>query len=141
MPKLSGDTLLQQAIGSAVQDRLSLAEAYGNVGEDAEEALAEAKAIKALRGLRLRALSETQRETARLAFVFAEQWETGLADAQAGAQERRASIEAARRFRTFRLQTWGQTEMEHQISQSILVDARSLAQGEVRTVGRGRRPG
>jgi hypothetical protein len=128
MPRLSADTLLQRAIWPAVQDRRSLADAYNREGPDAAEALADAKRVQALSGKPFRKLSDEERETARLAFLYAEQWETSLADAQGrdNPKEREACELSARLFREFRLKEWGKTVLEDALETAPSVDILDL---------------
>lgn len=129
MPRLSPDTLLQRAIEPAVQDRIALADAYGREGEIATEATEHAKRIQALQGRKFKSLSADDLELARLAFVFAEQWDSSLAVAQGPGRDGRKSAESARLFREFRLFVWGKTQMEAMIDDAVAVDAMDLING------------
>lgn len=122
MPRLSPDTLLQRAIDPAVQDRITLADAYSREGEVAEEAIETAKQIQALKGRKLVSLNAEECEAARLAFIFAEQWESSLADSWGTARERQRSLQQARLFREFRIRVWGKTQMEAMMETATAVN-------------------
>ncbi|MGF6604442.1 hypothetical protein P3T23_009197 [Paraburkholderia sp. GAS448] len=122
MPRLSADALFRLAINPAVQDRLALVEAYGGKGDIADEAAADALRIKALGKKRVLKLSPEELETARLAFVFAEQWEQGLADSYPSSPEKRKYEFSAQRFREFRVQMWGKTKLEAMTEGATSVD-------------------
>jgi len=116
--RLTDDVLLARAIPSALKDRADLVRAYAGVDGDVVESIkAQSAQIRAIKGKRLRDLTEPEREAARLAFVYAEQYERGLDDAQ---PERRAR-ENARRYREVRLRLWGKTEFEHRIDDTTHV--------------------
>lgn len=123
MPRLSSHTLLQRAINPAVQDRVSLADAYSREGDIADDAIATAKRIEALKGRRFRTLNADELETARLAFIFAEQWDDSLADAQGTGRDGRRLAHSARMFRDFRLLVWGKTQMEALKETAAAIDA------------------
>ena len=122
MPRLSADTLLRRAIEPAMQDRLTLADAYSGEGEIALEAATVAKQIQALAGKRFSKLSPDELETARLAFIFAQQWEDSLADALPPSRERRQCEASAKQFREFRLLVWGKTRLEEMTENAGSVD-------------------
>lgn len=81
MRKTSDNARLQQAIEGAILDRESLADAYGYEGPEAKEALADIKRLGSLRRKRLSNMSPDALSLAFKALVWAEQWESGLADA------------------------------------------------------------
>jgi hypothetical protein len=130
MPKLSDDTLFARALPLAIQDRLALAGCYDEHTPLREEALAEAKAFIALKGMPLDELDKAQESTAFQAFVCAELWESSLADANVNADRTvfRDCTRSARLFREARLRRWGQTRLEHDVENSVSVDIRTLAE-------------
>lgn len=126
MPKLSDDTILQRAINPAVQDRVSLADAYNNEGPDAAEALAMAKAFEALRKVKLRDMTNEQLRDAFRVFVFAEQWEQSLADCSPGKRVVKECLKNVSLFREVRLRLWGTTAFEDAIANCKAVDVTEL---------------
>lgn len=123
MPRLSADTLLQRAIHPAIEDRRALVDAYGCVGPDAQAAREEAEAFAGLRGRRIRDLAPEERERAFMAFVYAEQYESSLAQASVMKGMVRSSMRAARRFRDIRTALWGRTRQEVFLASAVRVDA------------------
>ena len=122
MPRLSADTLLRRAIEPATQDRLTLVDAYSGEGEIALEAATVARKIRALTGRRFKKLTPEELETARLAFIFAQQWEDSLADALPPSRQRRECEDSARLFREFRLLVWGKTRLEEMTENAVTVN-------------------
>jgi hypothetical protein len=112
MSRLTPDTLLQRAIWPAVQDRITLVDACNGEGPVAAEARASGLAIHALQNKRFTALTPAEYVAAREAFLFAEQWESDLADSQAGTDEGRACEERAAEYRELRMRLWGETKLE-----------------------------
>jgi hypothetical protein len=112
MAKLSDNALLKRAIEPAFQDRVSLAAAYGRGAPEAASALEEARAIKALAGVSLKKMSAEQLAVAALAFIYAEQWESSLADALPKGVERKHASASATAFQEARHRIWGKTRME-----------------------------
>jgi hypothetical protein len=112
MPKISDSALLQRALVPAINDRLGLADAYGNTGAVADEALALIKALRRLKGVALAKMTPAQLATASSAFIFAEQWEASLADALPKGAERNEAFANAERFRLACTRIWGKTEYE-----------------------------
>lgn len=129
MPRLAPDTLLKRAIEPAVQDRITLADAYGRKGDIADEAIADAERIQALKGKKFRNLDADELEVARLAFIFAEQWDSSLADAQGPGRDGRRSAANARHFREFRLLVWGKTQSEAAIENAVAVNVVEFLDG------------
>jgi hypothetical protein len=123
MPRLTADTLLQRAIEPAVEDRLALVDAYGGIGPDAQAASQQAKAFAGLRGRRIDTLSAEERVMAFAAFVYAEQYETSLADASVQKGVIRDAMRAAKQFRDTRVALWGRTKQEVFLESAILVDS------------------
>ena len=112
MPKLTADRLLQRAMPLAAQHRVSLADAYGNTGPEAAEALAHRDRILALRGKHLRKLTPHEQTTAMRAFVFAEQWVQSLADSSPGLVVERLARANLDHIRALRRHLWGRTQFE-----------------------------
>lgn len=131
MPRLSADTLLQRAIGPAIEDRRALVHAYGGVGPDARSARQEARSFAGLRGRRIRDLSPDERSKAFMAFVYAEQYETSLADASVQKGVIRNAMLAAKRFRDTRIALWGKTQQEVFLESAVLVDTLEYMQSRL----------
>jgi hypothetical protein len=121
MPRYSDDTLLQRAIRYAVLDRESLAECYGNEGEWAVIALNVVKKIETLVGKKLVSLTPEDEVTAFNAFVYAEQWQESLANAQALVKERSVALRLVGMFREVRLRRWGKTRQEIILESATLI--------------------
>lgn len=112
MPALTPDALFQRAIPLAAEDRTSLADAYGNQGEWAEDAMATRERILALKGKKLRELTAEEQKLAYQAFVFAEQWEGSLADSNPGKRVEAQCRRNVAYFRALRHHLWGKTAFE-----------------------------
>ncbi|KWT98247.1 MULTISPECIES: hypothetical protein [unclassified Variovorax] len=126
MPRQSDDLTLTRALAPAVLDRESYAQAYGGKGPEAEAATALKFAFEALRGKSLKSLTSEERETARLALIYAEQWEASLAEANEGLPDAQEPLREAAAFRKMRLRLWGRTAMEAALADGKHVDIRSL---------------
>lgn len=113
MPRISDNTLLQQALDAAELDRESLALAYGDKGPDAQAALDDQARLKALNGKKIAGLNQEEQSLAFLALVWAEQWEESLADAQpSGSKDRASASRQARAYRELRHRRWGKSQFE-----------------------------
>ncbi len=130
MPKMSDDTLLRYAIVAAVQDRLTLADAYSGRGEVAEAAVASSARFEALKGKPLARMSDAEIEDARLCFVFGEQYEQSRVDArvEAGRRWREDPKRRAASFREVRLRRWGRTRLEALMDGASSVELKDLQQ-------------
>lgn len=126
MPRLTPDSILQKAIEPAVLDRVSLAEAYSNTGECAENALAQAESIRGLKGKALKNMSEAELRTAFLTLVSAEQWERSLAQAEGGLTHGKKALIEANGFRALRLAIMGKSAFETAVENAEAVDIRTL---------------
>ena len=126
MPKLSDDAIFARAINPALQDRITLADAYSNEGPNAETALEQGRAIKALTGKRLDKMTPAEQEAAYLCLACAEQWESSLADANPGAEAQRAARRNAQLFRELRHRRWGKSRLEVAIENSKAVSVFEL---------------
>lgn len=126
MPKLTDDTLLQRAIVAAIEDRKSLAAAYHNEGEHAADAMSTAAAIRALKGVKLAAMTPEQLQVVAQAFVFAEQWEQSLADSNEGSRFATESLRNVRLYREVRMRRWGRTQLEEHMANCVAVDVREF---------------
>jgi hypothetical protein len=126
VPRHSDNFVLSRALTPAILDRESYAQAYGSKGPEAEEALALKRGIEALRGKKLKALTDAQRETARLALLYAEQWEASLAEANEGLPDAAEPLKDAETFRKMRLRLWGRTAMEAALADSKAVSIHDL---------------
>lgn len=138
MPKLSDNTLFKRAIVTAVQDRESFADCYPRNSPEWTDARQQAEALHALTGKRLSSLNEDDWQLAFKAFVFAEQWEDGLADANRGSPYGGESQRAARLFREVRLRLWGRTQLEAALENTTTVSVTELvARGYVNRKSQG----
>ena len=128
MAKLSDDTLFQRAIPQAIKDRQSLAQCYGNEGEEAQAAIDQATSFQRLRNKKLADLNAAEDNTARLVFVYAEQHEKSVAEIFSGCAK--SDSEEARRmlrlFREVRMRRWGQTAIEAFVGNAKAIDARTV---------------
>lgn len=128
MPRLSDDTLFNRALPLAIEDRTALSQCYPRGTEHSDAALAEAEAMKALKGKKLAQLTPDEELVAFSVFVCAEQWEAALADSNATG-DRKVATESARNARLFkeaRLQRWGRTQLEVAIANSKSVPVKDL---------------
>lgn len=126
MPKLSDNRILQQAIEPAILDRESYADAVSPKAPEGQQALALAQKFPGLRGKRLDKLTADELETARLVLIFAEQWESGYADANPGEPHKRNALAAAKRSRELRLRLFGQTRFEAMVARTTAVPLQDL---------------
>lgn len=128
MPKMSDDTLLRHAIPAAILDRESLAEAYDGVGEAADRARELAAAFEALKGRKLTQLTNAEAESARLCFIYAEQYEQSRADArvESGTRWAQDPKRRAESFKEVRMRRWGRTQMEADIANAGTVNVTDL---------------
>lgn len=123
MPRLSATSLLNRAIDAAVNDRVSLADCYSDPDAPMRaQALQEAKDFRALEGRKFQTLSPDELKTAFSLFVYAEQWEEGLVEANHGKGEAAAeALRTFRMYRKFRLATWGRSQLEAAVADATLV--------------------
>jgi hypothetical protein len=126
MPKLSDNTLFQRAIVLAVQDRISLSDAYPENSEHWRSAREEALQIRALKGRHIDELGEDEQNAGFLAFVHAEQWVESLAESNPGPKVEEENRRALRLFREVRLRRWGKTQLEAMMENAVSVDVRKL---------------
>lgn len=120
MPRLSLKTVLLRAIEPAEQDRVSLAQCYDEADPGYAEAMADAKAMLALRETLttfkkpLTELPSDVQDRCFQALLWAAQWEHGIADANgfSGAAGRDA-LAAAKLFQKTRRAYFGKSNMEH----------------------------
>lgn len=122
MPNLTPNTILQRSIPDAISDRVGLIDAYQGIGEWADAARADIRAMQALRGRKLDKLDEAERATAFKVLCCAESWNESLAYAMgpAGAKV----LRAAQRIRQTRLTTFGKSALEAMAEQAVAVDIR-----------------
>lgn len=130
MPKLSDDTLLQCAIEPACQDRASFADACAEDSQVVANTLQEIKAMCALKGKRLADLTPEEDEAARLAFIYAAQWEESFVESRPDARYRTKSARYAAMFRATRLRRWGRTQLEANLAESAPVSIFDLLSGK-----------
>jgi hypothetical protein len=126
MPKLSDNTLFQRAIPLAVQDRISLSDAYPENSDHWVSAREETRQIRALKGRHIDELGEDEQHAGFMALVHAEQWVESLADANPGPKVEEESRRALRLFREVRLRRWGKTQLEAMMENAVSVDVRTL---------------
>lgn len=120
MPRLSLKTVLLRAIEPAENDRLSLAQCYDEADPGYAEAMADAKAMLALRETLttfkkpLTELPADVQDRCFQALLWAAQWEHGIADANgfSGAAGRDA-LAAAKLFQKTRRFYFGKSKLEH----------------------------
>lgn len=134
MPKRSDDSLLASAIPAAILDRESFAEAYHNVGPEADEAFELVGAIRRLGKKKLSELSHAERECARLCFIYAEQYEQSRADArvEAGRSWETDPARKAASFKELRMRLWGKTRLEADMASARTVSMCDLANSNLK---------
>lgn len=127
-------TALKHAIPHAIEDRTSLADAYNHEGPAAEEALAAAKNLVKLKGIKPSRFTKKQAELARWALVWAEQRLDDVADCEHG-KELEAAIKLRAQLKAVRLAHYGQTNFEVFKANAVSLDIRDahalVATGEV----------
>jgi hypothetical protein len=129
MPSPTGNQLLQRAIPYAAKDRASLYYAYGGEGDAAKEAMETRTKILGLAGKKFKDLEASGMDVARLAFIFAEQYENSVAESLRGTNYKGAYKRAVRNvnlFRRFRLEKWGRTALEKFIKDASAVDVHEI---------------
>lgn len=114
-------TALKHAIPYAIEDRTSLADAYNQKGPAAEDALAAAKGLVKLKGIKPSRFTKEQAELARCALVWAEQNLSEVADCEHG-PERNVAIKLRAQLKAVRLAHYGQTNFEVFKANAIAVD-------------------
>lgn len=114
-------TALKHAIPYAIEDRTSLADAYNHKGPAAEEALAAAKRLIKLKGIKPSRFTKEQAELARWALVWAEQHLDNVADCEHG-PERNAAIKLHAQLKEVRLAHYGRTNFEVFKANAVAVD-------------------
>lgn len=108
-------TALKLAIPFAILDREDLSRVYDHEGSAAEEADKACEDLRALLGVKTQAFTAAQRQTARLALWWAEQYLYGYLDAldkSSYADEIRVSKKQMLQIRKVRLQHFGHTDIE-----------------------------
>ena len=123
-------TTLRFAIPFAMHDRRDLAQAYGRMGPEAEAATQACSELLALVGIKPAKFSDSQRETARLALLWAEQYLDGYIDAlgESSRQELKVARRQRMQIRKVRFEHFGSTALEVMFQQAVPVDAMSLVQ-------------
>lgn len=118
-------TALNLAIPLAIEDRIEMAAAYGGEGPEAEEAIAMCKSLSSLKGVRVASFTTEQRELARLALCYAEQYLDGYIDATKGAypKETQQARRKRMRIREVRFHHFGPTYIESMSKDGVLVDS------------------
>lgn len=123
---LTENQLLRKAIEAAVLDREAMVDCYGGVGLEADEARQCIKDMRALKNRRFSALNEAERHVAFSIFVYAEQYEGSLADAQSDPQYRLEARSMANQFRAVRLRYWGKSALENALETGERVTVQEL---------------
>lgn len=117
-------TALKIALPLAMKDRLDLSAAYANEGEEADAARDAYSKLRALIGVRPAMFNKEQRETARLALIWSEQYLDGYIDALKNSCT--GELEVARRqrkqIRKVRFNHFGKTRLEAMCESTVLVD-------------------
>lgn len=115
---------LKLAIPFAIEDRRAMEHAYGNQGPEADEARNARRDLQELQSHLASNLDAQQRETARLALVWAEQYLHGLMDAVKHADKREYATarKQMRRLRSVRMEHFGKTMIETMCEHAQLVD-------------------
>jgi hypothetical protein len=103
-----------------------LLDAYGGEGPNADEIRGQIARIQALKGKKLAKMTPEENEAARLAFVFGEQWEAGLADARPGRETEKTARNNVALFREVRIRRWGKTAFEVDVENSVSVPITDL---------------
>lgn len=114
---------LKLAIPLAILDRVDFARVHGFAGADAAEAEKACDDMRAIAKLKVSQFSAAQRETARLALCWAEQYLYGYVDAQAQADKTEADLsrKQMKQIRKVRLDHFGATENEARIARCVTV--------------------
>lgn len=113
MPKYSIDTVIQKAIYPATQDRLAMLDADP---ARAKETLGEIIEIKMLAALQFSEMTDAQKQNAFMALVYAEQWESSLADSLGRKSKYgRRSIQLSIMFSNYRHKHFGKSAFEHSL--------------------------
>ena len=126
MPKRSDDATLARSVSPAILDRESYADAYSRKGPESAEALALRDEFQALRGKRLKAMSPSEQNTARLMLLYAEQWEVSLAESNPGKATEAECRRNVAHFREMRHRLWGRSALEASIAEATPVDLSTL---------------
>lgn len=115
---------LKRALPYAILDREDFVRTRTEDGAELEEARKACDDLKALAGVKVHKFTETQRETARLALCWAEQYLEGYIDALGSSdkQELEVSSKELRQIRAVRLEHFGLTANEAEIKTCTLVE-------------------
>lgn len=120
---------IKLAIPFAILDRQEMQKAYGGLGAQAQEAQQACRDLRALQGLRPSRYTPSQRETARMALLWGEQYLYGFMHAVKGFDraEFARSLKQYRQIRAVRMQFFGKTHGEVLSENAVLVDVTDLA--------------
>lgn len=121
-------TALRFAIPLAMHDRRDLAQAYGRTGPEAAAIAQSCSDLLALLGIRTAQFTDAQRETARLALLWAEQYLDGYIDAPDDSSKHELKVARRQRMqiRKVRFEHFGPTALEVMLQKTVAVDALSL---------------
>lgn len=121
---------LKLAVPWAVLDREDMARAYGYEGPEAAEAKKSCVDLKAMQGLKPGKFNAEQREIARLALLWAEQYLFGYMNAIKDFDKTEFAVSRKhwRRIRQVRMEHFGKTKGEAMCQCAELVDVFDLLQ-------------
>ena len=134
-------TALKLAIPFAISDRQAMAEAYGYMGQEAEAAKKACADMLALLKVKPANFTTDQREAARMALLWGEQYLTGFMLAMMGSDEAEFALASKQRkqIRIVRFEHFGQTAIEVAMKDCIEVpigpgEANDLLLGRIQHV-------
>lgn len=122
-------TALKLFIPFAIHVRQSMAEAHGHEGPDAEAANRAVSDLQKLKGVRPAAFTAKQRETARMALLWGEQYLDGWLDAVKDSYKAEHDLARKQRhqIRAVRFKHFGMTRGEVETKDAVLVDIREVS--------------
>lgn len=117
-------TALKIAIPLAIHDREAMAEAYGFEGQEADAAIQACRDMKMLRGVKPANFTANQRELARLALLWGEQYLQGFMEAVIDSDPAEFNLARKRhqQIRGVRFSHFGKTSIEAAMQNCSLVD-------------------
>jgi hypothetical protein len=112
MPRYTLSTVIQKALYGALEDRKAMLDSLqGN--SDTTKVLKTIEDIRALHNLEFDKMTPEQVKTSRLALIYAEQWNEGLADSMhCKGKYGKKAVKDADMFRTYRIHHFGLTKLE-----------------------------
>lgn len=129
---------LRLAIPLAIKDRIDMVQAFGGVGPDAQAARSACRDLRAVVGVSPARFTPSQRETARLALLWGEQYLEGYIDAigASNPSELKLARKQRQQIRKVRLEHFGKTAMEAMSERAVKVDAMEYLRGAAATKGK-----